>query len=455
MGKRTQTAAGGDEDDDDTDPATPPGTGTGAPVSGAAPSAGGPPPRGLKNRVRATYTRNRILIWACILICVNQLGFGSIVPILPLYAETFGVSKALIGMTIAVYGLARFLMNVPTSAIADKYGRRQALALGGAVTVAGNLLSAVAGTYWLFLGGRFIAGAGAAMVITGTQIIVADISEKATRGRTMSIYMGTFMFAVGLGPLPGGVLGEYVSLSAPFYVYCVLGGVVGLLAWFKVPETRGLRASQGEAPAPSMRFTAQLRLLTSQLGFTLIAIVSFFTFFARTGAIFNLIPTLADNKIGLSSSQIGLGLAMISLVGLLFAYPSGVLVDKLGRKAVIVPSTLLSGAALVLFAFAPNFPMFVLACGTWAAASGIASAAPAAYAADMAPAGMNASAMGMYRMLADFGYVAGPLLLGAAADLFTTEAALIGTAVPVVAAGMVFMLKAPETHRAVRRRTAT
>lgn len=448
MRSRSGTDAGG-SDDDDADTA-------GGAISG--PSSDAPPPqspRGLRSRVRAGYTRNRVLVWACILICANQLGFGSIVPILPLYAETFGVSKALIGLTIAVYGLARFLMNVPTSAIADRYGRRQALALGGAVTVAGNLISALAGTYWLFLGGRFIAGAGAAMVITGTQIMVADVSEKATRGRTMSIYMGTFMFAVGLGPLPGGILGEYVSLSAPFFVYSVLGALVGLLAWFKVPETRGLRASRGEAQAASMPFIAQLRLLTSQLGFALISVVSFFTFFARTGAIFNLIPTLADDKIGLSSSQIGLGLAMISLVGLVLAYPSGVMVDKLGRKAVIVPSTLLSGAALVLFAYAPNFPMFVLACATWAAASGIASAAPAAYAADMAPAGMNASAMGMYRMLADFGYVAGPLLLGAAADLWSTEAALIGTAVPVVLAGTLFMLKAPETHRAVRKRTAT
>lgn len=413
------------------------------------------PSGGFTGRVRGAYTRNRILIWACVLIGVNQLGFGSIVPVVPLYAESFGVSQTAIGLTIAIYGLARFLMNVPTGYVADRFGRREALALGGSITVIGNFICAVAPGYEVFLGGRFVAGAGAAMVITGTQVILADISLPSNRGRMMSIYMGTFMFAVGLGPLPGGFLAEYISLSAPFWAYTILGSVVAILAWFRVPETRGLRPD-GTAfvPAPAVPLRTQLRVLTAQLGFTLIAIVSFATFFARTGALFTLIPTLAENKLGLTAGQIGIGLAMISILGLILAYPSGVLVDRFGRKAVIVPSTLISGAALLAFAFATNFTWFVVASAMWATASGIASAAPSAYAADMAPPGMNAPAMSMYRMLADFGYVAGPLTLGFTADLFTTESALYGTAGFVVVAGIAFAILAPETYRAERKRPA-
>ena len=419
------------------------------------PASASPSPAGFSGRIRDTYTRNRILVWACVLIGFNQLGFGSIVPVVPLYAESFGVSQTAIGLTIAIYGLARFLMNVPTGAVADRFGRREALAMGGAITVVGNLICAVAPGYEVFLVGRFIAGAGAAMVITGTQIILADISVPSNRGRMMSIYMGTFMFAVGFGPLPGGFLADSISLSAPFWAYTVLGSVVATLAWFRVPETRGLRAD-GTAfqPGPSIPFRTQLRVLTAQLGFTLISIVSFASFFARTGALFTLIPTMAENKLELSAGQIGMGLAMISILGLALAYPSGVLVDRFGRKAVIVPSTLISGAALLAFAFATSFTWFVVACAMWATSSGIASAAPSAYAADMAPAGMNAPAMGMYRMLADFGYVAGPLTLGFAADIFTTETALYGTAVFVVVAGAAFAVLAPETYRRERNRSA-
>ncbi len=404
--------------------------------------------RGPIARFNGFYANNGPLVWVCVLIAVNQLGFGSIVPILPLYAESFGVSKTAIGLTIAIYGLARFLMNVPTGYVADRFGRREALAIGGSITVVGNLICALAGSYWLFLSGRFVAGAGAAMVITGTQIIVADISKPANRGRMMSIYMGTFMFAVGFGPLPGGLLGQHISLAAPFWVYSVLGAVVGVLAWTKMPETRGWRADGTfDVPAPRLPFVQQLRLLTAQLGFSLIAIVSFCTFFARTGGLFNLIPTLADNKIGLTSGQIGMGLAMISLMGLLLAYPSGVMVDRYGRKWVIVLSTVISGVSLIFFAQAPNFPWFIAACALWAISSGVAAAAPSAYAADMAPPGMNAPAMSMYRMLADFGYVAGPLLLGFAADVFATETALYATAAMVIIAGAAFAWLAPESYR--------
>jgi len=398
--------------------------------------------------LRAFYQRNRILIWVCVLIGFNQLGFGSIVPVVPLYAESFGVSKAAIGLTIAIYGLARFLLNVPTGVIADRFGRREALALGGAITVIGNIICGLAPDYTVFLIGRFVAGGGAAMVITGTQVMIADISRPDNRGRMMSIYMGTFMFAVGLGPLPGGFLAEYISLEAPFFIYAILGTIVAILAWFRVPETRNLRKeSSGGVEMKPVPFATQIRVLTAQVGFLLISIVSFATFFARTGGLFTLIPTLAENKIDLTAGQIGIGLAMISIMGLILAYPSGVLVDRYGRKAVIVPSTLISGIALLAFALAGSFTGFIVACATWACASGIAAAAPTAYAADMAPPGMNAQAMGTYRMLADFGYVAGPLGLGFAADIFSTEAALYGTAIMVVVAGAAFAVLAPESYR--------
>ena len=405
---------------------------------------------GLYGRVSGKYDQNRALVWACILIFVNQLGFGSIVPVVPLYAQAFGVSATAIGLTIAVYGLARFLMNMPTAQVADRFGRRKALALGGAITVGGNLLCAVADSYWLFLGGRFIAGAGAAMVITGTQIVVTDLSVISNRGRLMAIYQGTFLFAVGLGPLPGGFLAEYFSLSTPFYMYSILGAVVAMLAWTRIPETRGYGADGKVLTGSGVSMRQQLVALTAQIGFVLVAIVSFTAFFARTGALFNLVPTLADNKLGLTPGQIGIGLALISIVGLALAYPSGVLVDRFGRKSVIVPSTLISGGSMVMFALAPNLLWFLLSCLTWAIAIGIQGPAPAAYAADTAPAGMTASAMGTYRMLADAGYVAGPLMLGFAADIMSTETALYLTGGMVFAAGIMFAVLAPETYRRER-----
>jgi MFS family permease len=130
---------------------------------------------------------------------------------------------------------------------------------------------------------------------------------------------------------------------------------------------------------------------------------------------------------------------------LVLVYPSGALVDRFGRKAVIVPSSLCSAGAMLLFVFAGSFESFLVASFFWAIASGISGAAPAAYAADLAPKGQVGPAMGLYRTVADLGYVVGPLTLGVLSDLISAQAALYFTAVLLVLAGLLFLVKAPET----------
>jgi MFS family permease len=384
----------------------------------------------------------------CVLIAVNQLGFGSIVPALALYARSFDVSQSAIGIAIAVYGLARFVVALPAGQLADRSGRKTALALGGLVTAAGNLFCAYAPNFALLVLARFIAGGGAALVVTVGVIVLADISTPAQRGRTMSIYQGVFLFAVGVGPLPGGLLAERYGLAAPFLAYAVAGAIVTILAWLYVPETRDLRAgAAGGTPGAIPSFAAQLRLLSGRIGFMLVGLIALVNAIARTGGLFNVIPVVARDRLGLEADRIGIGLALASLVGLALAYPSGALVDRYGRKAVIVPATMLSGASMVMFPYAPSYAWFLLACVAWSVASGVSGAAPAAYAADVAPPGMNAAAMSMYRMLGDLGYVVGPVALGASTDLFGANATLIGTALLMVATAVIFARFAPETYR--------
>jgi multidrug resistance protein len=386
-----------------------------------------------------------ILIWMCLVIATNQLGFGAVVPVVALYAEDFGVSHAAIGLTIAVYGLARFLVNYPSGRLSDRIGRKPTLAIGGAITVIGTLLCAISPNYEVFLLARFVAGAGASFVLTAGQIVVADIASPHNRGRVMAIYSGVFAFAVGAGSFPGGWLATHVGLASPFVVNAALAGIVTLLAFFFVPETRPAGTANARSAEKRIAFREQVRLLTAIPGFSLICLVSFSTFFARTGGLFNVIPIFAEDEIGLEADQIGLGIGMISIVGLALVYPSGILVDRFGRKAVIIPSTVFSAAAMLSFSVAGTFAAFMLSSMLWAASSGIAGAAPAAYAADLAPEGAVGPAMGLYRTIADLGYVLGPLLLGATADLFSAEAALYGTAALLIVSGALFLINAPET----------
>ncbi len=387
----------------------------------------------------------RVLLAMCCLIAVNQLGFGAIIPVLPLYAQSFGVPASAIGMAVAVYGFARFLVAAPSGRFSDKIGRRKTLALGGIVSALGSFWCAAATLYPEFIVARFISGAGAGIVLTTGQVVLADISTPERRGRIIAIYQGTFLFAVGIGPLPGGLLAQHFGLAAPFWAYGCASLLAMMVAWFAVMETRDL-AKLSAAASGGFSYLRQIALLLRQTGYALVCFVAFTNAFARTGGLFVIVPVFASLRLDLTVAEIGFGLALGSVCGLAAAYPAGMLVDLYGRKVVIVPATLITGAAMLSFLFAPSYAWFLLACVVWGVAAATGGTAPAAYAADSAPAGMNAAAMSTFRMIGDFGYVVGPIVLGLVADLSGVEAALWLTAAVSLSAGLLFKFYAPETY---------
>jgi MFS family permease len=217
-----------------------------------------------------------------------------------------------------------------------------------------------------------------------------------------------------------------------------------------VRETRDMSRSPSASGILPLSFAAQIRTLTRDVGFVLVSLISLMNAVVRTGGLFAIIPILATTRLGLSVTAIGFAMMLGSVSGLFASYPAGWLADRYGRKTVIVPVTLVSGFSMVLFCFAPSYPWFVAACLVWGVAIAAGSAAPAAYAADSAPPGMNAAAMSTFRMTGDIGYVVGPLALGFITDLYGPVTALLAGAAGLVFAGAMFGLIATESH--TRRR---
>jgi MFS transporter, DHA1 family, multidrug resistance protein len=390
----------------------------------------------------------KTLVWMCVLAGINQLGFGGVVPALPLYARSFGVSVSAIGMAVGIYGLARLIGALPSGWLADAFGRRYSLALGGVVISVGNLWCALAPDYAQFIAARFVCGAGAGLIVTTGQIVLADITEPETRGRVVSIYQGVFIFAAGVGPLPGGLLSAHYGLTAPFWVYAVAGLFASAVAIFAVGETRDpAHAAARRRGGGGVTYMEQITRLSRQVGFMLACFVSLANAAARTGGLFSIVPLLGSARLGLGVTEIGFALAVGTVIGLLAAYPGGMLVDYFGRKAVIAPSTVISGASMLLFCLAPSYAWFMVASIVWGVASSIGGAAPSVYAADSAPPGMNATTLSVFRMAGDIGYVAGPMILGALTDGMGATVSLSVAAGLMVIAGVSFALFAPETYR--------
>lgn len=396
---------------------------------------------------RQRVSERRVLAWMCAIIFFNQLGFGAVVPVLPLYAKSFNVSVSAIGATVAVFGAARFLSAVPSGRLSDRMGRRPTLALGGLIGVLGNLWSGYASGFLEFLIARFVAGLGGGIVITIGAVVLADISTPERRGRMMALYQGCFLFAVGVGPFPGGLLAEHFGLAMPFYANAAAAFVVGVIAWFAVPETRDFAARRDGSQPTLMPYGQQIRLMMGKLGFMLVCLMGFTHAMVRTGGLFNVVPLVASGQLGLGTAQIGGGFALGSLFGLLATYPAGMVADRFGRKPLIVHAGVLTGVAFFGFWMAAGYGTFLIACIVWGIASAITGAAPAAYAADNAPPGMNAAAMSTYRALSDIGYVVGPIGLGLLSDLAGADSALVFCAAAIAIVALAFARYAPESYR--------
>lgn len=402
------------------------------------------------SRLTEMLRANRTLLTVSLITMVSQLGFGMVIPVLPLFVQTFGGTEAAVGAAVAAFGLARLLFDLPMGHLTERAGRRPVLLIGEAITAVGSLACGLAATYPQLLVFRFIAGIGSATVLTVGPIIVADVSERHNRGRMMGVYSSFFQLAVGIGPVVGGTISTFLGPRAPFIVFGGLGAVAATICYLWLPETRHL-PDQAAPLSPGRPTNATVfRALLFSPGFILVGMIGFAATVARTGGIFSVVPSTAYRFGGLSTSQVGLAITLANLLNFSTVSGAGILADRLGRKATIAPGALLVAAGFVLFSFQSSFGVFVAGALLWGMGSSLYNSPASAYAADLAPARANGTTMGIYRALSDLGYVVGPLLLGFLADRFNPISALLTVAVVFVVIVTLFTVYAPETRKAAR-----
>lgn len=409
----------------------------------------------VQTRVVRPLAENQTLLILCVTTAFVMMGHGIISPVLPLYAQEFGVGTAMIGLTITVFGAARLIVNLPAGFLSERYGRRLLLVGGPAVTALGSLAGGLAPTFGWLIASRFVAGAGSAMYMTGAMIILTDITTDENRGRMMSLYQGSLLAGVSLGPGVGGFVAEGFGLAAPFFLVAILASLAMLWSFGRMPETVDVGresvgpahgAGQEQASVREAPRRSALSLLMRP-DFLLVCMLTMSIFLTRTGARMTLLPLVGENRLGMSPGGLGLVFTMMTVLHLIVLAPAGTMIDKLGRKAVIVPSALVTGVALVLFAVSGNVWVFVFAAVIHGIGSGIVGPAPAAYAADIAPPGMRGINMGLYRTFGDAGFVIGPVLLGGLADVAGFGWALTFDAMVVVSFALLFGIFARETLR--------
>jgi MFS transporter, DHA1 family, multidrug resistance protein len=393
----------------------------------------------------ALLRRNEQLLAISTSTVLVMAGQGVIAPVLPLYAESFGVGAATIGLTLSFFAVARMVLNVPLGVLSDRRGRRILLVGGPLVTAVGMIGSGLAPSIGVLLAWRLVAGAGSAMYMTGAQVYLADISTPGNRARFLGTNQGALLLGTAVGPAVGGFLADAAGLEAPFYLVGAAALLTCAYGWLRLPETRPEPAAEADAAAGDRPRRRPWVALVLSRDFLAVALVTLAIFFTRTGSRMTLMPLLAVGLLDFSVASLGLvftAMAAINMVGLA---PAAWLADHLGRKHAIVPSGIAVAAALALLSAGDTQVTFLLGAVALAVATSVAGPAPAAYAADVAPPGLRGLGMAMYRTAGDVGFVVGPPLLGAIADATTIRLALLANAGLVAVATVVFALVARET----------
>ena len=380
-------------------------------------------------------------------------GQGMVAPILPLYADSLGVSIATVGLVISVFGLARFLTNMPTAVLSERFGRRAVLIGGPLIAAAGNALAGTVDSLAPLLVYRFIAGVGSAAFITGAVIFIGDISTPANRGRLMSIYQGSFALGITIGPAAGGLIAELFGLRAPFFAVGVVSLLSGVWAFLRVPETRpspddaedtGRPSGTHGGPLAQESRWSKYSFLKSR-DFILVGLVFLVVFFSRGGAQFTLLPLKGADELGLSPGQIGAIFTIPPALAFLLLPFAGSVSDRFGRKTTIVPGLLIVSMALLVLGTSPILTLFVVGMALYGLGNGINGPTPVAYVGDISPRSRQSIAQGVSRSFGDLALLIAPPLMGLAADAYGTTSALVANGAVVGVVGIAFLLFARES----------
>ncbi|MEH2046096.1 MFS transporter [Nostoc sp.] len=161
---------------------------------------------------------------------IDLLGFGIILPILPLYAEQFGAKPNEATLLVAIYSLMQFLFAPLWGRFSDRYGRRPILLLtlfGSVIAYAGL---GFANSLWILFIARSLAGIMSGNIATA-QAYIADITTPANRARGMGVIGAAFGLGFILGPAIGGLLiGSYPN-NANFHLPSLFAAGLSLLAF--------------------------------------------------------------------------------------------------------------------------------------------------------------------------------------------------------------------------------
>jgi MFS transporter, DHA1 family, multidrug resistance protein len=340
------------------------------------------------------------------------LGFGMVIPVLPLYAESFNVSLAAIGLVQFVFGLTRFSFGLVAGLVVDRFGERMCTIAGLLIVALSSYAAGFAASFPQLVLARGFGGAGSALFINGLMNRILRIIEPQAMGRATGVYRSSFLVGIGAGPALGGIVAHRFGLAAPFHFYATGLLIASAIAWVVMAEKKDVvRSSEKRSPLDALRAA---RPLFSDIRYVVALLATLVGWWTVSGPAQTVGPIFAKVKLGFSPDQIGFAVTMLAVGEVLILLVAGRAADRYGRRAVLVPSLAVTAAATAVLGQVGEstawayFPLMI-AIGGGIAAGGTAAGGLLA---DSIPRTGSGAAVGANQMAGDLGYLTAPTAIG-------------------------------------------
>jgi len=337
-----------------------------------------------------------------LVVFVDLIGFGMIIPILPLYAKSFQAEEWQIGLLLGCYSFMQFLASPVLGYISDRIGRKPVLLVSLIGSVIGYAVMANAHSLTMLFIARIIAGICGASVGTAAAYI-ADITPAENRSRRMGLIGAAFGVGFVLGPAIGGILSHF-STVAPFWFGAGLAFLNAIAVLMLLPEPEK-HVTRSEVSTPVAADAV------GRAGFDGIAllVVTYFVAIAGFAIVTMIYPQVLDRRFTLNTSQISMVFVFLGLVG---AFIQG---GAIGRLAKRFGDYKLAGAGLLLMAIsmlvmplAQNMGLFLLFTFGLAVGNSLAQPTLMAMASRLAATTAQGRVIGTVQSAGSLGRVVGP-----------------------------------------------
>ncbi|MFI5934298.1 MFS transporter [Actinoplanes sp. NPDC051494] len=366
----------------------------------------------------------------CAMIGTAQMTWGVVVPVLPLYLDSYGIAAGLLGTVVTAFGVGRVIANIPAGLALRRLSARPYLRVVSLALAAVTALTGLAHTGAALIGLRLVAGVlGGAAVTIGFAVLVAG-APAGKRGSVMATATVVQMSAAAAGAVLGGAI---VGLIGPAWTFAVAAlPILACLLWDAARPAAHYWVAPAPAASPSgvtkgsWRGTGRTPLLVALCG------LSFATFFARFAGEQGLVPVMAYDTGGLTPFTLGLATAAGTLVSLAAMPLVGRWVDRGARTRLLLPAGLAAGAGLAVLPLLHVPVGFAAAIVVYSVGTGVAGILPGVITGDAFPAAAAGGIVGLTRTAGDLGAAVGPVTVFAVAGVAGNLAACAVLAVLVV-----------------------